>query len=400
MGNIRQFQHLCRMNKRVFCTVTNDLTHDQRMIRICTSLAGAGYSVTLVGRRMKDSLPLADRPFRQHRLGLWSQRGKLFYLEYQVRLFFFLLFRRMEGVCAIDLDSILPCYFVSRLRRIPRIYDAHELFCEMQEVVTRPYVHRIWKAVERFAVPRFRHGYTVNQEIAGEFRRMYKVDYDVVRNLPVLRGEGTSGSCPEMNRDPGIPVVPAISRKAVIPGVDGRYILYQGAVNEGRCFEMLVPAMLEVDAYLVICGDGNYMAQTRELVRRHGLDRKIIFIGALRPEELIDVTKSAWCGITLFDRRGLSNYYSLANRFFDYIHAGIPQLAMNYPAYRQINNSYPVAVLIDEPGVREVADALNELLTNTDLYEMLSEGCNQARLRYNWQEEEKILIRFYQQVVN
>jgi glycosyltransferase involved in cell wall biosynthesis len=108
----------------------------------------------------------------------------------------------------------------------------------------------------------------------------------------------------------------------------------------------------------------------------------------------------AWCGITLFDRRGLSNYYSLANRFFDYMHAGIPQLAMNYPAYREINNCYPIAVLIDEPGVREVADALNELLTNPDLYQSLSEGCKQARLRYNWQEEEKILIRLYQQLFN
>jgi glycosyltransferase involved in cell wall biosynthesis len=368
------------MKKRVFCTVTNDLNYDQRMIRICTSLTNAGFSVTLVGRRNRASLPLADRPYRQHRLTMWAQRGKLFYVEYQIRLFFFLLFRKMDGICAIDLDSILPSYLISRLRRIPRVYDAHELFCEMQEIVSRPFIHSVWKTVERFAVPGFPIGYTVNAQLAGEFRQLYGVEYAVVRNLPVLED--------------------AVTDSATVRVADERYILYQGAVNSGRCFEALIPAMQQVDARLMICGDGNFMEQARRLVGQHGLKEKVIFRGYVRPEELKSVTKSAWCGITLFDRTGLSNYYSLANRFFDYMHAGIPQLAMNYPAYREINNCYPIAVLIDEPGVREVADALNELLTNPDLYQSLSEGCKQARLRYNWQEEEKILIRLYQRLFN
>jgi glycosyltransferase involved in cell wall biosynthesis len=365
------------MKKRVFCTVTNDLNFDQRMIRICTSLTNAGFLVTLVGREDRGSLPLADRPYRQHRLKMWTRRGKLFYAEYHFRLFLYLLGRKMDLICAVDLDSILPCYFVSRIRRVPRVYDAHELFCEMQEVMSRPFIHRMWKKVERFAVPRFRVGYTVNAPIAGEFRQLYGVDYAVIRNVPLLElGE-----------------VPRERTSA------GRYIIYQGAVNEGRCFETLIPAMQHVPARLIICGDGNFMEKARELVREHGLDEKIAFRGSIRPEELKAVTGQAWCGITLFDRRGLSNYYSLANRFFDYMHAGIPQLAMNYPAYREINNCYPIAVLINEPGIREVADALNELLTNRDLYQSLSEGCKQARLRYNWQEEEKILIRVYQQLL-
>lgn len=378
------------MKKRVFCTVTNDLNFDQRMIRICTSLTDAGFSVTLVGRRNRGSLPLADQPYRQHRLAMWAKRGKLFYVEYQIRLLIFLLFRKMDGICAIDLDSILPCYLISRLRRIPRVYDAHELFCEMQEVVSRPFIHRVWKKVERFAVPGFQNGYTVNAQLAGKFRQLYGVEYAVIRNLPVLDMDSAAG-----DGAAGASVGPARGDWSL----PGRYILYQGAVNKGRCFETLIPAMQQVDARLMICGDGNFMEQARGLVRQHGLEEKVIFRGYVRPEELKTITKSAWCGITLFDRRGLSNYYSLANRFFDYMHAGIPQLAMNYPAYREINNCYPIAVLINEPGVREVADALNELLTNPDLYQSLSEGCKQARLRYNWQEEEKILIRLYQQLL-
>ncbi len=344
------------------------------MIRICTSLAAAGYDVTLVGRVTRTSLPLVGRPFRQRRLKLIFHKGKLFYLEYNLRLFFFLLFQKMEALCAIDLDSILPCYFVSRLKRIPRVYDAHELFCEMKEVVTRPFVYKMWKAVERYCVPRFHHGYTVNELIAAEFGKMYGINYEVIRNVPVLE-------------------------EVSLPVPRERIILYQGAVNEGRCFETLIPAMEYVDARLLICGDGNFMRQARDLVRWSGLEEKVIFTGYVLPEELKKITRSAWCGITLFDRQGMSNYYSLANRFFDYVHAGIPQLAVNYPAYKEINNWGPIAVLIDEPGVRDIADALNELLNNTDLYQTLLENCKQARLRYNWQEEEKKLIRFYHQIL-
>jgi glycosyltransferase involved in cell wall biosynthesis len=367
------------MKKRIFCTVTNDLNYDQRMIRICTSLTRVGYEVTLVGRETRGSLPLADRPFRQHRMRMWFGRGKLFYLEYHIRLSLYLLRQNMDGVCAIDLDSILPCYLISWLKRVPRVYDAHELFCGMQEVVSRPFIHKIWSAVERFAVPAFRHGYTVSDQIAAEFRRLYGVEYTVIRNLPVLEQEGVGGRA-DGDR---------------IRGTRERVILYQGAVNEGRCFETLIPAMQHVDARLLICGEGNYLEQTRALVRQYNLGEKIEFRGNVRPEELKAITGQAYCGLTLFDRRGVSNYYSLANRFFDYMEAGIPQLAMNYPAYREINNSYRIAVLIDEPGAGEISDGLNELLNNTDLYHTLSEGCKEARLHYNWQEEEKILIRFY-----
>jgi len=141
------------------------------------------------------------------------------------------------------------------------------------------------------------------------------------------------------------------------------------------------------------------MEQARGLVERYGLEGKVIFKGYVLPGQLRSITRSAWCGINLVDRKGLNHYYSLANRWFDYMHAGLPQLSVNYPAYREINNLYRIAVLVDEPGIREIADALNGLLNNTALYDTLIKNCKQARLRYNWQEEEKSLIRFYQKIL-
>jgi glycosyltransferase involved in cell wall biosynthesis len=358
----------------IYCTVTNDLNYDQRMIRICTSLAAAGYTVCLVGRKMNNSIALNDQPFFQKRLPCFFEKGKLFYAEYNVRLFFYLLFKRMDCICVIDLDTIVPGYFISKLKSIKRVYDAHELFCEMKEIVTRPSVYKIWKNIERFSVPRFVHGYTVNRTISDEFKKMYGVNYEVIRSI-------------------------ALKENQEIPEKKERYILYQGAVNEGRSFETLIPAMKTVQAQLLICGDGNFLKKARDLVKDNNLQKKIIFKGKVLPRELKEITRNAWIGITLFDNRGLSNFYSLANRFFDYMHAGIPQLCVDFPVYREINDQYNVAVLTTDTGAENLAAQINTLLLDNMLYHRLQQNCLAAREVLNWQNEAKKLISFYKQIL-
>ena len=358
------------IGRSILFTVTTDLTYDQRMIRICSSLVQAGYKVTLVGRKMKNSIPLNEKSFKQKRINCLFEKGKLFYAEYNIRLFFFLLFKKMDCIGAIDLDTILPCYFISRIKKTKRVYDAHELFCEMKEIVTRPVIYKVWKKIEQFTVPKFRAGYTVNQFIAAEFKKMYGVDYGVIRNIALLRQ------------------LPKVEKKE-------KFILYQGAVNEGRSFETLIPAMKEVDCKLVICGDGNFMQQAQLLVKENNLQQKVIFKGKITPEELRTITSQAYIGVTLFENKGLSNYYSLANRFFDYLHAGIPQLCVDYPVYKEINEQQPVAALVNDISSVNIAFQLNNLLHNEVVYNKLQQNCISVRETLNWQAEEKKLFKFY-----
>jgi glycosyltransferase involved in cell wall biosynthesis len=243
----------------------------------------------------------------------------------------------------------------------------------MKEIVTRPSSYKIWKRIEQKIVPKFVNGYTVNEPIAEEFKKMYQVNYAVIRNIALLND------------------LHVIEKKE-------KYILYQGAVNEGRSFETLIPAMKKVDALLVICGEGNFLDQTKVLVKENGLEAKIIFKGKIQPHELLEVTLKAYCGITLFENKGLSNYYSLANRFFDYMQAGIPQLGVNYPVYKSINDTYNIAVLIDDVSEETIAENLNKLLTDEKLYAQLQENCMIARQELNWQNEEKKLLSFYKKI--
>ena len=281
----------------------------------------------------------------------------------------------MDCICAIDLDTILPCYFISRLKKIKRVYDAHELFCEMKEIVTRPGIYKMWKRIERFTVPKFALGYTVNQPIAAEFTKMYGVQYEVIRNIAMLKKIDTAASKKE------------------------KFVLYQGAVNEGRSFETLIPAFKNIDAELVICGDGNFIQQAKKLVTENSLQDKIIFKGKILPAELHTIAQQAYIGVTLFDDKGLSNYYSLANRFFDYLHAGIPQLCVNYPVYSEINSQSPIALLIDDISSENIAAQLNNLLLNEVLYNGLKQNCLRVRQSLNWQQESVKLIQFYKSIL-
>jgi len=124
----------------IIFTVTNDLTYDQRMQRICGTLAANGFTVTLVGRNLPLSIPLESAVYEQKRLFCFFKKGFPFYAEYNLRLFVFLLFAQYDAVCSIDLDTISAGCFATLIRRKKRVFDAHEYFTEVPELVPRPFV--------------------------------------------------------------------------------------------------------------------------------------------------------------------------------------------------------------------------------------------------------------------
>jgi glycosyltransferase involved in cell wall biosynthesis len=359
--------------KKIYFTVTNDLTYDQRMHRICTSLAENGYAVTLVGRKLNSSLPLSEKKFKQKRLRCWFNKGKWFYAEYNIRLLFYLLFKKMDAVSAIDLDTILPCLNISKWKRIPRIYDAHELFTGLKEVATRPPILKAWTKIEKKAVPQFKWGYTVSEAIAEEFNKRYGVTYETIRNIPLLQ---------------------PLTEKAN----NEKILLYQGAVNEARGFEFLIPAMQWIKTKLVICGDGNFMPQLKALIKQSHVEDKVELKGMMTPADLWTYAQTAYIGIATPENEGINQYLALPNKFFDYFHAGLPQINVSYPEYEKFNKQYEVALLLKDLKPETIASVTNNLLENDVLYNKLKQNCLAVREKVNWQQEEKKLLHFYQSV--
>ncbi len=359
--------------KRIICTVTNDLSYDQRMTRSCSSLAKAGFQVHLLGRLRRYSQPLTHQPFEQQRLRCWFEKGKFFYLEYNIRLFFYLLFAKFDLVCAVDLDTILPGLIVSKIRRKPCVYDAHEYFTETPEVVRRPMIKRIWELVARFAIPRVNAAYTVGESLAEIFERRYGKPFGVVRNVPFRQDEIAQ---PDRTKPP--------------------IVLYQGALNEGRCLESTIQAMQFIEgAELWLAGEGDCSDTLRQMTTQLKLQHKVKFLGYLHPEDLRKVTLQATIGLNLLENKGLSYYYSLANKAFDYIQAGLPSIHMRFPEYEKINTQYSPFLLLEQGDARTIAHAIQQLLQDVTLYQQLRTSCLQARHLFTWEKEEAKLLATY-----
>ena len=153
------------MAKRIAVLVSNDLNHDQRVLKTCATLEAEGWTPVLIGRQMPESKPL-NVPFEARRLQLPFRRGVGFYAALQIGLLRALFRTDINAIWANDLDTLLPAFLVARAKRLPLVYDSHEYFTEAAGLTGRPLQRGVWLMVERAIFPRLKAVITVNKGIA------------------------------------------------------------------------------------------------------------------------------------------------------------------------------------------------------------------------------------------
>ena len=373
-----------RILKKTIVSVTNDLSTDQRVDKVCRTLTGMGFHVLLVGRWLPDCLPLNDRPYETHRMRLLFKSGPLFYAEYNLRLFWFLLFHPAKLLVSNDLDTLLANYTAHKLKRVPVVYDSHEYYTETPELVNRPMVKGIWERIEKAIFPKLNDIITVNKSIAGLYHEKYNKTLHVVRNVP---------------RTPKIETL--TSRESLGLPVDKKIIVLQGAgINIQRGAEEAVEAMRFVpNALLLIIGGGDVIESLKKQVKESGLEEKIRFFKRLPYNELIQYTRLADLGITLDKDTNINYRYSLSNKLFDYIHAGIPILASRLPEIARIVEGYNIGRIAENHDPQYVAGLMNQMLNDEAQNKIWKNNLLLAAKELNWENEEKILTELYQKYV-
>lgn len=358
--------------KRVICTVTNDLNYDQRMIRIAGTLQAHGYDVLLVGRELPVSKPLRKQEFSQKRLKCFFHKGKFFYMEYNLRLLWLLLFTPFNIVHAVDLDTLLPARISSFFKRKILVFDSHEIFTEVPELIGRTFTKRVWLALEKAILPSLKYTMTVGEEVARWFKKQYGMNMLVLRNMPSRI----------LTIDFEDPVIPP-------------YFIYQGALNKGRGIESMIKAMKHVPAQLWLAGEGDLSQQLRTLVQQEELQDKVHFLGFVLPADLRKITLGAWAGLNISENICISYYLSLNNKCFDYIQAGIPAIANPFPEYIELNKRTETMIFA-EANPESIHQAYLDLLNNPGKRAVLAENARKAAELYNWDNEKLKLLRFYE----
>jgi glycosyltransferase involved in cell wall biosynthesis len=340
------------------------------MQRICSSLQDE-FDVIIVGRIWPNSTELSSKPYQQHRLKCHFNKGKLFYLEFQIRLFFYLIFKKFDIIGSIDSDTILPCTFVKILRSKKLVFDAHEYFTEVPELSNRPFTKGIWGIIENACIPLADAAYTVGPGLANIFTASYGIPFECIRNLPNKTVEFES-------KQENTPL----------------RILYQGALNEGRCLSHLINAVKDFPVKLILAGEGDLSNTLRELVKQNRQENQVEFLGFVKPNELKNLTKTCDIGFNVLEPMGLSYQYSLANKFFDYIHAGIPQICSNFIEYQHLNDTYSVAIL-SAFDIESIKKSLHLLIESSQLRGELINNCKLATKDLNWALEKEKLNPIY-----
>ncbi len=370
--------------KKVIVSVINDLVTDQRVNKTCNILVDMGFSVCLVGRKKYDSLPLPHRNYRMHRMKLLFQKGALFYAEYNMRLFFYLLFHPAQLLFSNDLDTLLPNYLTHLIKRIPLVYDSHEYFTETPELVNRKGVQRVWKSIEAHIFPKLRDVITVNHSIARLFKERYGNEIHVVRNIP-----------------PAYSQVEKKQKKDLQIPEDKPVILLQGAgINIQRGAEELVKAMQYVnDAHLLIIGGGDVIDILKADTGTLHLSAKITFLPKMPFEALRQYTAMADLCLTLDKDTNINYRYSLPNKLFDYIHAGVPVLASRLPEIEQIIDKYRVGETIESHDPKKLAAKINAMLADKTQLRQYKDNCRRAAKILNWENEQENLRKVLRKYV-
>ena len=360
-------------------SVINDLYTDQRVHKVCLFLQKQGYEVTLVGRLQRNSNPI-DRPYRTIRMRLGVEKGPVFYAFFNLRLFFLLLFKRIDVLVANDLDTLLPNYLIATLRRKKLVYDSHEYFTEVPELVSRPKVQRVWERIEGFIFPKLNYIYTVNESIANRYHLKYGKNISVVRNIS-----------PKW-----IPTHVKSKSELGIP--ENQFVLiFQGAgINIDRGAEEVLEAMHFLEGVvLLFVGDGDVIPALKKQVESLNLTGKVLFFGKRPYQELLNFTLHADLGLTLDKDTNINYRFSLPNKVFDYMHTQTPILASNILEVRKIVEKYDIGQIIESHDPKELAKTIDAIRSNPNQLKTWKSNCIIASNAENWENETRVLESFY-----
>lgn len=370
---------------KALIAVISDLVTDMRVKKHASLLAEMGFDVTLIGRKSAGTDDMHILPGKSVRLSVPFRRGPFMYLSYNLMLMFQLFFRRADIYVSNDLDTLLPCFTASRLFSKPLVYDAHEYFTGQYGLPERKFRHWVWKRLEMWILPGISHMMTVSESIASLYRGEYGVNPVVIRNVAPAADH----------------IIPA-DRRGIVNREDDLLVVFQGAgINPGRGAEELIDAMTLTDGVtLLIIGSGDIIGDIRRRVADRGLEEKVKFVPRVPWEQMMSYTMCCDAGLSLDTDTCLNQRFSLPNKLFDYIAAGIPVVVSPLPEVSAVVKSYKCGIVLGEVTPQAICGALTTLRDNRLLLDSLKKGAAVARKEQTWETEKRKEQEFIQSVIN
>lgn len=364
------------LNKKIVVSVISDVVTDQRVQKECNTFYKMGYDVLVIGRKSKNTFMLDELPYRVIRFHNLFSRGPLMYLVFNLQLFFYLLFKKADIFWANDLDTLLPNFIIARLKKTKLVYDSHEYFTLS---VYKKTSRKLWERLEAFLFSRLKNVVTVNDSIKNVYEKKYKVPVTVIRNVPYRSA------------------ITLDSPKVLLPDSKKILVMQGIGLNENRGAEeaVLMMQFLPDDFNLYFIGSGTILNKLKKLVKDLQLEQKIIFIDVLPYDRMMEYTRQCFLGL-IFEKIHFNDehMFSLPNKFFDYMKAGIPVLSSKAVEIKAIIENYKTGDFIDNFDPKQIAKKIIHISNNPEIYNFWKQNTSAAANELCWDNEEIKLINF------
>lgn len=351
-----------RMKRVCHFTSVHKSLDDRIFEKECVSLAKAGYEVTIVAGGdsfTRDGVTI---------VGCGESKNHL-------DRFLFLSRRVYKEALKLDCDiyhfhdpELLPYGLLLKKKGKKVIFDSHEytpgqiLDKKWIPGPLRRIVSEAYKRYETRVVGKIDGVITATPFIAEQFAQRARRAVDI-RNYPIL-DDIENGDKPVSKRD--------------------NVACYAGGINEGRGEKVMLEAMKSVDGRLLLAGN-------REA---HTVDN-VEYLGWCGRDKVNEIYGKSVVGLVVL--KPLHNYIdSLPIKMFEYMAAGIPFIASDFPLWREIVTEGNCGFCVNPENPDEVAEKINMLFQNKEMAEKM--GCLGRKLvheKYNWNVQAEKMLRLY-----
>ncbi len=262
------------------------------------------------------------------------------------------------------------------------VYDSHELATERSRMSQR--ARRRAGREERRGLRHVDEGIWTTRTRAEYIVRRYGIPFPtLIHNVPEML-EVEQGW--DLHERLGIPA-------------DRRILLYQGSIQEFRGIEESIEAVTLLDrCVLVVIGYGYHRPTLEDAVHRRGLDDRVRFFGPIPNDELLYYTASADVGLCVIRGQSLSYRWSMPNKLFEYMMAGIPVVASDFEEMGRVVREEGVGTVCDPDDPQSIAAAVRAIIDDPDAEARFRAATRVAITRYNWDHEEQKLLALYRRL--
>ncbi len=287
-----------------------------------------------------------------------------------------------------DLPCLKAGYYASKMRNVPLIYDAHELYYAQDILPTR--LQKLYFSLEKKYIRYPDVVITVNPFIARLMAERYEINEpQVILNCT----EVPSNFNPQIAKS-------KLKEKGKIPN-DYKVVLYQGWISPERNLETLIKSVkyFPENTCLAIIGYGDYEVTLRQIAEQEGLAEKIFFLGKIPSEEILNYSAGADIGIIPYQPIDDNHLYCSPNKLFEYILAGVPIIANQLPFFDLINNQYGIIENADLSSPQALGKVVSQLISTPSKLENLRNLCYEAGKQLNWDKESEKLLTIYNKII-